>query len=302
MEVIQQILILYIVAGVGFALTKTKVFNDHTIKAMTTITANVGIPALTVVKLLDVEDPTLLPSLMQTILISFVLLFVLLGAAYLIFRKEAQVRRSIFVQMSAFCNCGFMGYPVITAALGATGLMHAIGFNVAYSFVVWTVGVRLFAGRQPGMWKKMINPTLIASIISMVMFALSLRLPTVIHSAFNYLADMTTPLSMLITGSYMTRITRDIAVDKKMWFTCGVRLVLFPLITMALIMFLPIELIQKQTLFITMLMPCGSVMVIQALTYGTEESARLATGGVALSTILSAATIPLLLQLMPLFA
>ena len=48
MEVIQQILILYIVAGVGFALTKTKVFNDHTIKAMTTITANVGIPALTV--------------------------------------------------------------------------------------------------------------------------------------------------------------------------------------------------------------------------------------------------------------
>ena len=52
MEVIQQILILYLVAGVGFVLTNTKVFNEQTIKAMTTITANVGIPALTVVKLL----------------------------------------------------------------------------------------------------------------------------------------------------------------------------------------------------------------------------------------------------------
>lgn len=302
MEVIQQIIILYLVAGIGFLLTKVKVFDNQTIRAMTSLTANVGIPALTVVKLLDVDDPALLPSLMQTILISFLLLGVLLGVSFLIFRRETQVRRSIFVQMAAFCNCGFMGYPVVEAALGATGLMHAIGFNMAYCFMTWTVGVRLFAGKQPGSWKKMLNPSLIASVISMAMFAMSMRLPTVVHAGLNYLASMTTPLSMLITGAYMTRITRDIAVDKKMWAGCGLRLVAFPLLTLALMLLLPILQVQKEALFIIMLMPCGSVMVIQALTYGTEESARMATGGVALSTILSAATIPLLLQLLPLFA
>ncbi len=302
MEVIQQIIILYLVAGVGFLLTKLKVFNDQTVKAMTSLTSNVGIPALTVIKLLDVDDPALLPSLMQTILISFLLLAVLLGVSYMIFRKETQVCRSIFVQMAAFCNCGFMGYPVVEAALGATGLMHAIGFNMAYCFMTWTVGVRLFAGKQPGSWKKMINPSLVAAVISMVMFAFSMRLPTVVHSGLKYLADTTTPLSMLITGAYMTRITRDIAVDKKMWGGCGLRLVVFPLLTLALMLLLPITPIQKEALYIIQLMPCGSVMVIQALTYGTEDSARMATGGVALSTILSAATIPLLLLLLPLLA
>lgn len=300
MEVIQQIIILYLVAGVGFVLTKLKVFNDQTVKAMTTLVAKVGIPAMTIVKLQEVGDPSVLPALAQTILISFAILLVFTGISFAVFRKEEPAKRAVFTQMSAYSNCGFMGYPVIEAALGATGLMHSIGFNCAYTIVTWTVGVRLFSGKQKGAWKQLLNPGLIASLISVALFAANIRLPDFINSGLNYLQSMTTPLSMLVTGAYMSKITKDIVVDKKMWLGCSMRLVLYPLLTLGIMMLLPITALQKAMFFITMLMPCASVTVIQALAYSTEDAARRSTGAIALSTILSAATIPLLLQLMPL--
>ena len=95
MEVIQQIIILYLVAGVGFVLTKLKVFNDQTVKAMTTLVAKVGIPAMTIVKLQEVGDPSVLPALAQTILISFVLLLIVTGISFAVFHKEETARRAV---------------------------------------------------------------------------------------------------------------------------------------------------------------------------------------------------------------
>ena len=300
MEVIQQIIILYLVAGVGFVLTKLKVFNDQTVKAMTTLVAKVGIPAMTIVKLQEVGDPSVLPALVETILIAFGILLIVTGISFAVFYREEPSRRAVFTQMSAYSNCGFMGYPVIEAALGATGLMHAIGFNCAFTIVTWTIGVRLFSGRQKGAWKQLLNPGLIASLISVVLFAGNIRLPYFINSGLNYLQSMTTPLSMLVTGAYMSRITKEIVLDKKMWLGCVMRLAVYPLLTLGIMLLLPITAVQKAMFFITMLMPCASVTVIQALAYSTEDAARRSTGAIALSTILSAATIPLLLQLMPL--
>lgn len=300
MEIIQQILILYIVAGVGFVLARLKVFNEQTVKTMSMLVAKVGIPALMIVKMQDAGDRSLLPAMAQTIVVSFALLIVLFYLSHLIFRHQKGLRRCIFVQMATFSNCGFMGFPVIEAALGSLGLFHSIGFNAAFTILTWTLGLRLFSAKEKGSWKQMLNPGLIASVLGVLLYALDIRLPVVINSSLNYIQQITTPLSMLVTGAYMSRITRSVALDKQMWFSCSLRLIVYPLLTFALMLLVPISVVQRNMFFITMMMPCASVTVIQALAYGTDESARMATGGVALSTILSAATIPLLLQLMPL--
>ena len=298
-EVLQQIFILYMVAGVGFVLTKAKVFDDNIVRAMSALVAKVGIPAMAICKLQEAGDISMMPALMQTIWLSFVFLLVVLAISYTIFRKQEIVSRAVLTQMSALSNCGFMGYPVIEAALGPVGLMHSIALNMSFTILAWTAGLRLFAGKQKGAWRQMLNPGLIASLVGMLLFACNIRLPELVHSGLNYLQVITTPLSMLVTGAYMSRITKDVALNRKMWLGCGLRLVAYPLFTLGVMALLPIELIQKQMFYITMMMPCASVTVIQALNYSTEDAARLSTGGVALSTILSAATIPLLLTLMP---
>jgi len=276
--------------------------DEDVVKKVNVVLLYIGQPALIISSVLDTELDMGFRGVAEIFLLALVMQLVLLALAYILtpvyVRDKSQ--RGLFKFMTAFGNTGFMGFPVIEAALGSLGLFHSIGFNAAFTILTWTLGLRLFSAKEKGSWKQMLNPGLIASVLGVLLYALDIRLPVVLNSSLNYIQQITTPLSMLVTGAYMSRITRSVALDKQMWFSCSLRLIVYPLLTFALMLLVPISVVQKNMFFITMMMPCASVTVIQALAYGTDESARMATGGVALSTILSAATIPLLLQLMPL--
>ena len=115
-----------------------------------------------------------------------------------------------------------------------------------------------------------------------------------IDTPLTYLADVTTPLSMLIIGMNLTG--GSVSALLRNWDVLSsafLRLLFLPLLTWGILMLLPVEdpLVIGVTLII-MAMPSPAVTSILAETYGGDT--QFASEAVFLSSLLCLVTIPLI--------
>ena len=64
-------------------------------------------------------------------------------------------------------------------------------------------------------WKKVFSPPLIGFFIALLLVLLNFRLPIFLERSFQYVGNLTTPLSLIFIGIEMSKITfKDIGLDK----------------------------------------------------------------------------------------
>ena len=108
----------------------------------------------------------------------------------------------------AFTNCGFVGIPLIRGVFGDEGVFYLMGYLIIFNVLIWTYGYYQMSGTTNT--KKIItNPNIIAVTIGLILFCLPFDLPELVRKPIVMIADINTPMAMLLLGILFARFEFD---------------------------------------------------------------------------------------------
>jgi predicted permease len=194
-----------------------------------------------------------------------------------------------------YTNCGFIGVPLGYALYGSIGVIYATVFVATFHLFCWTHGISLLdrTGFQP---KKLINPCLIAVCGGILCFMFQLKIPTHIAFAMNSIADMNTPLAMILSGAIMAQLNfKDTLKKGRMFFVVALRLIVSSALFALILRFIPIDEQMRVVAAVTAACPAGAMTITMAILYGRDD--YYATELFGMTTILSIITIPLCMMI-----
>lgn len=295
--VLTQVAVLFLLMALGYFAARKRILDQDAFNGINKLVLFFTLPCLTFAKLQQDAVPGQMGELAETFLIAVISMFACGAAAMLYTKRESSARRSVFIHMAMFSNCGYMGYPMILAALGQEKMIYAVMYVAAFNFLTWTVGVYLYAGKSGLSLKKaLLNPTLIAVILGLLCFAFSIRLPQIPLDAMTMLGDTTTPLAMVVIGARLADLVPQDLKDGMLLFSCLMRLIVFPLAIFGILLLLRVPQGVREAVFVCSAMPGSTATAMQAEYYNADG--RLGSRSVAVSTALSVLTIPVILLLL----
>jgi len=216
-----------------------------------------------------------------------------------------------------FTNCAFIGFPIFEALLPGKGQFMASFLCVSFNILLWTWGLVIMGrGRNDiklTLKKALLNFGTIPCLIGFALFllknpaiaidlpGLSLRgivLPEFVLNAAQYLTNLCTPISVLVTGALIaTQSPKKIFLNWKIYYFNVVKLIVFPLLicvlSKILLIIIPVEGLEIYATFVTAAaaLPTASSVTMMAESYGLDSGYSSLTVGT--TSILAVATIPL---------
>lgn len=209
----------------------------------------------------------------------------------------------------SFSNAGFIGLPLIQAAIGDEGVFYLVGLLVTFNVLQWTSAFRLLKegrwlpgprekGSGQGAWKRfLVNPMLIASLGGLLLFVsgLGTRLPAVLTTCVEGVAALNTPLAMIVLGVYFAQADFiSLFTDKRLYLVSAARLVLAPLITIMILSLLPVDNHIRMTMAIAGAAPVGANVAVYSQI--SDGDYLYACKTVTQSTMLSVFIMPVMIQ------
>lgn len=156
--VIQQMVIIFILIGVGVFLYRKKMLSETTSGQISGLIVNLTNPALLICSALQEGPKAPLRELGTALCVDLVIYGVLIAVSFLIPRillAPAGYHYS-YQMLTVFGNVGFIGIPLATAVLGTECLIYVSIYNLLYNVLIYTFGISLLqraaakqaAGRQ----------------------------------------------------------------------------------------------------------------------------------------------------------
>lgn len=321
MEVFQHTLLQMAVLSTAVILgvlgRKLKILNDDTDTRLSQVVMTFAIPCL----ILDsVLGNTNLPSSellittfgYSTLASVFTCLFAV-AAVSLMYRKAPKASKGIHMFLISFGNTGQIGFAVLAAIFGSTGVLYGAICNIPYTFFMFSVGVVFILSSAASKNKPksrqeknnqlklrlkeiihhLLSPCLIASLISMFLAMYGITDSGYIGQTCELIGGMTIPLSMLVIGSTLSKQPiKEMLTDAWAFISSALRLLVVPL----MIYFLGGLVIPDQTVLsviaIQAAMPAAVAGTMMCLSYGGDTLTM--TRATFITTVLSLLTMPLI--------
>lgn len=300
MIIINQVFVLFLLIVSGFAIKKLKVVSDNINKEISSLVINVALPAFIITSMNQSFTPEILKNSIVLLFISAsVYIFAIIFAKiYVKLNGYSGSKKDIYEYIIVFANVGYMGYPVVSVALGEIGVFYAAVYNLSFNFLVWTYGVHLITrtSENKDVKKNIFNPGFVALIIGFSLFLLSINLPDPIYRTLKMIGSTTTPLSMMFIGFILADVSiKELYTDKGPFALSFVRLILLPTIVLIVLKLLSFDGYMLSIPVLLSAMPAAANTSILASRY--DGDVRLASKATFLSTLLSIFTIPIILSL-----
>ncbi len=291
---LRQIAMMALLMMLGVVLSRKGFLSEQGAKDLGTILVRIVIPCVIIKAFLKERTPESLRQLGLSFLLAFLALAAAMAVAWLVFGE----RRRIENFSAAFCNSGFIGIPLIQAAIGEEGVFYISTVIVLVNFFQWTYGLWVMTGDRSVVSAKKIvaNPATAATLAGLLLFLTALPVPAVAVNTLSSITAINTPVAMILMGTYMAKMPlRQLVADRRAYLCVLVRLLVIPVVTLILFMLVPArDSIVKLAVFIAVATPVGANVSIFAQLYDCDYELSVVT--VCLSTLLSVATVPLLVS------
>jgi len=293
----EQVLVMLMLMAVGFVMYRMKLLSDETCAQLNKLLIVTVTFAVLVSSYNRAFDPVLLRN------IGIGLLFATIGhivgtvlAFIFVHGKGERARGERFACFVS--NCGFMGIPLISAFVGPEGVIYASCGVLMLNVYQWTVGRFILEGRfsTDGILKRIfLNPGTMGCIVGLTLFCLPVTLPRPIATTLDYVASLNTPLAMIVIGTSVarTRIAGHLR-DRRTYLICFIRLILVPLCCLPIFLLLGADETVSVSEFLVVACPCAATSSLIPANFGLKEASERGAGLVAISTVLSVLTIPLM--------
>lgn len=292
LTVVSKVGVMLILIALGCIITKKGMLTEKGAAEMTTLLLKIVTPCLIINSFLGSSYELEISELLLAVGLSALAIFVAMGVSYLFFRKEPPERQKVLRFAAIYSNAGFMGLPLIQAIVGGKGVIYGSFFIVVFNVICWTHGYRMMSGGKLNLKAALLNPGIIGLALGLPIYFFKLRLPGIITEPVGFLAGLNTPLSMLVIGSYVAKISlRDFISDKSAYKMAAIRLLLAPGIYFLLLLVIR----PAPEMFVSSVIQAAAPVAANTMLFAVEyhRDSQLASKTVAVSTVLSIITIPL---------
>lgn len=290
-----------LIVALGFILGRLKLISNKTNKQLVILLLAVFMPASLFSAFPSEYDETSAHLFFSGLAAGIIVMTLLIIVSRILFAKWWYKGKIRFESQFAFIfnNATFLGYPIVVNTFGPDGVIAYCGFIISFNVALFSYGVFLFEHQLTfkSLWRVVRDPNIIAVAVGMVMYLAELRLPSFANDAVGFVGGATTPLSVICIGYMLSHADfRKILKRWRLVVTALLQLILGPVITYFSLVFMqfPTEVVVVCTLI--QALPTATSLALFATKYGGNEveSSEL----VALSTILSVATMPLMVWIL----
>jgi len=318
----EKVITLFLILFAGIIARKANIIDWSATKKLSALLLNVTQPMLIITSFqMDFDSEKLKNGLMIVVL--SVIIHISVAAAAFLFYKPVQNggHRKIYEMSTIFCNCAFLGYPVLKVVFGdELGIFYGAFYTMFFNIFIWTYGVYLITrkNKEPvnvgdgdlnelrsfqdapqtnktvklPLRKIFLNTGMIASVIGIIIFTFGIKMPGILYDSSKLVGDMTFPLSMIIIGSLISDIKlKDMFLPVRNYYFIFIKLIFIPgfVAVACYVLKLPPLLVYIGTLMTAM--PSAANVAIFAEAYDADSKSAAINAG--LSTLLAIGTIPL---------
>lgn len=296
LELFNQILMIFLLAAVGFIARKRNIITAQLQFGLSAIVLNIALPCSIIAsanKPIDSQSTSSIIIILVGAVIYFafsILLMTIITKLMRLPKKQAAITSLLVI----FSNAAFIGYPVVSIFLPENGTFFNSFYLPVFNILFFTYAISKTAGNTKLAPKAIFgNINNIASVVMVVFYLLQFKLPVAVQSTLEILGGLNTPLSMLVIGSMLATIPlRQLFTTPSLYMVAFLRLLLLPTLAFAVLKAFGISGAPATVLLITSGLPAGSMTVMQA--EKDQCDPEFATKGVLLTTLLFFATVPYL--------
>lgn len=306
--VLQQMIIIFILIGIGMILYRSKMLSEETAKQISGIIINVTNPALLICSAFD-DGPKVSLRELAIALAAYAAVFAILIVIGFLIPCLLRVPKKLhyaYQMLTIFGNVGFIGIPLASAVLGNESLIFVSIFNLLFNLLIYTFGMSMLqkaAGQTPdgdsiprhnsasGRLQKFVNAGTISAVFTIVFYLGDFHVPVIISSTLSYTGRATTLLSMLVLGVSVAQMApKDIFSHPKLYLFTLLRQILVPIGCILLLRGLIDNKLILNTMLLMVAVPAANMplMIAKQMDMDTESISQ----GIILTTVLSLVTVP----------
>lgn len=301
--VITSVVILFILIFLGFFIGKRQVIRKECIPDLSRFVVSVTMPVTIFCSMVQQDGRDLLGQIWQIMLMALIFHIAtwLLGLAIVKALHIPERERGIWTFNFMFSNNGFMGFPLALSIFGNTGLFLMAIANVVSNLLIFSVGLKMVTKHYPvrekiSLKKMLVNNINISVVIGFIFYLTQIHLPDSAMNLLEYISNITAGLSMIVVGLSLSRMNlKEVFQNRKMFLMAVFRLLIIPLLVIAVFKVLPIQVPEMLYVIILLMsaLPSASAQTMLTEQYGTntQDAGR----AVFLTTLFSVVTIPLVM-------
>ena len=293
--VLTQILVILLYVAVGFMAGKTRLILPEHRKFLSGLCSNLILPFT----ILSASAQAVSGEKMKGLLVSLGFFFAVYACVTVLSliatRGKTPGRRAAVTGLLTYSNCTFLGLPLCQALFGDMAVLYNVSALIAFNVLFFTVQYSLFTGGKMNL-KNLLTPTTLSTAALVVMLVLKLRFPDPVQTVCVGVGSMISPLSLIIIGVMLSESAFTVVLREKQAYLLSVlRNLAIPLAGMLLLRLLPLDSSTRLCVLVYLACPCATLTSIYAIKFDMEPEFCAHT--VLLSTILFAATLPMIISL-----
>jgi predicted permease len=303
-----QVLVLFGLIAMGFILTKKNMITKQGADSCTNIALYLATPMVIIRSFIKMKfDPDTLKTLLISLGICLLIHIGYIFVSLLAFRGDNKARVRVLQFAIIFSNAGFMALPLQEALLGSEGVFFGTTYVVMFNIVVWSYGVILMSGdkKQMSVKKMLINPGIIGATIGVLLFVVSLPIPSALketgYQIINHTTNLNTPIPMFVIGYYLaTSEFKKAFKDKACYINLALRSLILPLATVFVLYLCGVRGAMLVSLAVASSAPTAAVTTMFSAKFKMDT--QLSVNIVSLSTVISIITMPCVVAVAQLLA
>lgn len=298
-----QVAVMFLLLATGICIQKAGIADEKDARAISNILLMAIIPVLLVRAFQQPLNVYMLPALGMMAAFSMAgHLIAIFFARHWVSAPHGNIdARNVSRLAVVLSNAGFMGFPLLSATIGESGLMYGAVFLGMFNIAswAWSVPTLTNGAQRLSPIQLMKNPSIIGFFFGAILYLLQLRLPNIASVFVQYLANINTPLSMLVVGIFLAKISpKDLLSNRHIYWIVFLRNIFLPMVMLLLLWLMRISawLPDGKNFGISFMILCAcpsaAACILMPARYHSDSShgAKLVT----VSTVFSILTLPLI--------
>ena len=297
----REVVVLFTLIGVGAVCRLARLVDAAAVSGFVKVLVMVVTPAVVVEVFQRPFDPAMLAQFGLAFAIAVLAHLGQIAIACALVGGDA-TRRPVHRLAAVFSNAGFMGIPLEYAILGPEGVFYGVVYVAVFNLFIWSWGLVTMRGETRaagGSRRQMfVNPGTIGLAVGLPLFLLSVTLPPVLREPVKMLADLNTPLAMLVIGYYLAGADlRSVVRSPGAWTAAWLRLIGVPLLLIAALYPFRGALSRPMSLALVTAAAAPVAAMVTMFAAKFDRDVDTAVGLVGGTTLLSVVTLPAVIAL-----
>ena len=280
--------------GIGYFMRKKHIGGDGVSTVLSALVVNIFMPSLCIKTFSEnftVSGISQNADFLLAGTVTIICEFLIAKPLSRLFAKN-EFQRNVYLYSFLIPNLGYMGYPLMEAVFGTEMLFKMMVFVIPFNLVIYTYGIYILNPKHEMSLKGVLNPSIIAMFIGMVIGLTGIKLPVFVTGIVDSARACMSPAAMIMTGFVLASVPlKPVLLNGTAYLAALVRGILIPAIAFAALYFLKVENGILIVAVATLAMPLGLNSIVFPEAYGGDS----VTGAkiCIVSNIISVITIPL---------